>query len=83
MHEWTEGGDNWPVGLDAHDVQFLILDIQEDGDLLQSIRSEPGWTIDFQDAENILLVRTRTAPQHPSARWAGYEDEEMDVKPGL
>jgi hypothetical protein len=83
MYELIEGGDNWPVCLDAHDVQFLILDVQWDGDLLQSIQSEPGWTVDFQDAENILLVRTRTAPQHPSAGWAGYEDEEVDVEPGL
>jgi hypothetical protein len=53
---WQE---DWLATFDAHGVQFLVLDIRHDGDLLQLVRSEPGWAVDFQDTDAVLLTRTR------------------------
>jgi len=39
-------------------VQFLILDTDRDRDLYEMVRSQPGWRIDFEDGQSILLART-------------------------
>jgi hypothetical protein len=48
---------HWLEILDAHGVQFLILDKQRDGDLLQRVRSRSGWSVDFEDKESVLFAR--------------------------
>jgi hypothetical protein len=73
--------DNWLALLDSYGVQFLILDIEQDGDLLQSVQSKPGWTIDFQDTENVLLARTGRWPDVFRPR--GGPNGQTDVKPGF
>lgn len=50
--------EDWPAILDEYGVQFLALDIHSDGDLLQCCRSLPGWVVDFEDGEAMLLART-------------------------
>jgi hypothetical protein len=51
--------ERWLVALDTHGVQFLILDKERDGTLLQLVRSRPGWTVDFEDNESVLFTRMR------------------------
>jgi len=49
---------DWSAVLDEHGVQFLALDRHGDSDLLSLFRSQPGWTIDFEDEETAVFVRT-------------------------
>ena len=51
--------ERWLAALDTHGVQFLILDKERDGRLLQLVRSSPGWTVDFEDTESVLFARIR------------------------
>lgn len=53
------GFDDWPAALEAHGVEFVILDKVRDGKLLQAVRSTPGWTVDFEDREAVLFSRVR------------------------
>jgi hypothetical protein len=53
--------EQWQAILDDYQVKFLVLDILQDGELLKSVSSDPGWTVDFQDAENVLLARSGIA----------------------
>ncbi len=55
----TDRYEDWLAILDTYGVQFLILDLQRDDELLRSVRSHPGWTVDFQDGETILFARNR------------------------
>lgn len=57
----TIGEQDWPVVLDAYGVQFLALDIQADGDLLQCFQSDPRWRVVFEDKEAVLLSRAESA----------------------
>jgi hypothetical protein len=59
--------DRWLAALDAYDVQYVILDTQGDGELLRTVESNPGWTVDFQEGTSILFARTRA---HVGARVA-------------
>jgi hypothetical protein len=47
------------AALDTHGVQFLILNKERDGTLLQLVRSRPGWAVDFEDTESVLFARIR------------------------
>ena len=51
--------DDWPAVLEAHGVEFVILDKLRDGELLNAVRSTPGWTVDFEDREAVLFSRVR------------------------
>jgi hypothetical protein len=52
-----ESVENWPRVFDEHDVQFLVLDRHDDTDLLDLFRSQPGWTLDFEDEEAVIFAR--------------------------
>ena len=52
--------ENWLAILEAYGVQYLVLDIHRDRDLLQLVRSRPGWTVDFKEGETVLFARTQT-----------------------
>lgn len=51
---------DWLAALDALGVEFLVLDIQRDAGLLQLVRSQPGWIVEFQDGEAALFARAET-----------------------
>jgi hypothetical protein len=57
--------ERWLAALDAFSVQFLVLDVQHDREILQLVRSRPGWAIDFADGESALLARVRTPDKTP------------------
>jgi len=53
----TGTNEDWPGMLDVYGVQFLILDRHDDTDLLDLFRSQPGWTVDFEDEEAVIFAR--------------------------
>ena len=57
---------DWSAVLDEHGVQFLALDRHSDSSLLSLFRSQPGWTIDFEDEEAAIFVRTGVVPMQGS-----------------
>lgn len=58
--------EDWAGVLDEYGVQFLVLGRHDDSDLLKLFQSQPGWTIDFQDEEAVILVRAGAAQVHNS-----------------
>jgi hypothetical protein len=48
---------DWPALFDNYGVQFIILDLQSDRDLVETIQSQPGWAVDFQDEEAVIFAR--------------------------
>jgi hypothetical protein len=52
--------EQWPGLLDELDVRFLVLDANRDAGLLELFQAHPGWAIDFQDDQSVLLVRTNS-----------------------
>jgi hypothetical protein len=59
--------EQWLSVLDRFGVQFLVLDIRDDGELLQAARLHPQWTVDFEDRDAVLLTRTGTLEKAGSA----------------
>ena len=63
-HAFAQGTgvtEDWSAVLDEHDVRFLVLDRHDDSDLLKLFRSQPAWTVDFEDGEAIIFARADTA----------------------
>lgn len=48
---------DWLANLLAQDVQYLILDVASDDVLLQQVRRESRWRIDFDDGESAICIR--------------------------
>lgn len=48
---------DWPALFDNYGVQFIILDLQSDRDLVETIQSQTGWVVDFQDEEAVIFAR--------------------------
>ena len=48
----------WLVELEEEKVQVVILDRYRDVKLLQLLQDSPNWTVDFADAQSMILVRT-------------------------
>lgn len=53
--------ERWLADLDAFGVQFLVLDTEHDGGLIQAARSHPGWDIDLEDRGAVLFARAATS----------------------
>ena len=49
-HEWLQL-------IDEENVQLVILDSQIDSELLQAIRLQPEWAVDFDDNELVIFKR--------------------------
>jgi hypothetical protein len=47
---------HWLAILDTYQVQFLILDAQQDRALLDAARRHPAWTVDYDDGDTVLLT---------------------------
>jgi hypothetical protein len=48
---------DWLAILEVYDVRFLVLDVEQDVDLLQRASLDPGWAVDFQDTDAVLMAR--------------------------
>jgi hypothetical protein len=53
----TEVNRYWLEQLDEDGVEFVILDLHGDSDLLEIFRLQPAWTVDFEDGEAVIFVR--------------------------
>ena len=53
--------ENWLQLLDEENVQLVILDAQLDLELVNAIRSQPAWNIDFEDNELVIFTSTKGA----------------------
>jgi len=49
--------EDWLAVFREYGVQFVTLDRDTDSDLLELLRSQPGWTVDFEDREAVLFIR--------------------------
>jgi hypothetical protein len=48
----------WLRRLEQSDVQYLLLDPDEDQIVVQLLETRPEWTLDFWDREGLLFVRS-------------------------
>ena len=48
---------DWLKTLDQENVHFVILDPSDDGALVETLRSEQGWIVDFEDTEAVIFTR--------------------------
>ncbi len=53
---------NWLDLFDRYGVQFLALNRQGDHTLIEQIRARSEWTLDLQEGDSLLFVRTEIAP---------------------
>jgi hypothetical protein len=51
---------NWRRVLDAFQVRFLVLNLGSEDAMVRFFRSQPGWSVDFEDGESIIFARTGT-----------------------
>jgi len=49
--------ENWLSVLDAYNVQFLVLNLHSNSDVVEFFRSHPGWKVDCEDEEAIIFAR--------------------------
>jgi hypothetical protein len=61
-HTSNPRANQWPALLEELDVQFLMLDTDHDAELLELFQAHPGWAIDSQDDQSMLLVRRDFRP---------------------
>jgi hypothetical protein len=48
---------DWLASLETYDVQYVILNVLSDRDLLRHVRCQPGWRVDFNDGGSAICVR--------------------------
>jgi len=48
----------WETTLDEFRVQFLVLDRNDDTELANHFRAQPGWRVDSEDNEGVIFART-------------------------
>jgi hypothetical protein len=78
----TDMSRDWLELCDEHGVEFVVLDVRHDGDLAQTVRSRPGWTVDFEDQEAVIFTRTASRvasglglERHSHARFIRDQDK--------
>jgi hypothetical protein len=57
----TSVNEDWVEVLDGYGVQFLILDVHSDSELVELFQSQPRWIVDFQDGEAVIFARAEVA----------------------
>jgi hypothetical protein len=57
MMKESDMSRDWPALFDDYGVLFIILDRQSDKALVETLRSQPGWVVDFQDEEAVIFAR--------------------------
>ena len=48
----------WLARFEQYDVKYIALDPDEDRSLIQLLNSRSEWTLDFQDRQGVLFVRS-------------------------
>jgi hypothetical protein len=52
----------WRSLLDQYDVSYVVLSKTDEPQLAEDLRSEPGWRLDYEDAQAVVFTRSPTAP---------------------
>jgi len=52
---------DWVGVFDEYGVEFVLLDRQDDGGLVEILRTEPAWQVDLEDGEVVIFVRADVA----------------------
>jgi hypothetical protein len=55
--EPPDTNDDWLRLFDKEGVQFAILGLHADGELVQAMRSQSGWAVDFENDEAVIFAR--------------------------
>lgn len=48
---------SWLDWLEDQNIQLVILDPQDDGEMVKTMRSQSGWDIDADDEELVVFTR--------------------------
>ena len=51
---------DWLQILDEENVQCIILDSQTDSELIEVLRSQPRWSVDFEDTEVAIFTLAKS-----------------------
>ena len=57
--ETTHSPENWLQIFDEENVQLIILDSHLDIELINIIRLQPEWNLDFEDDELVIFTSTK------------------------
>ena len=49
--------EEWLDQLDDSGVEFVILDLDDDCDLVEVLRIQASWIVDFEDGEAVIFAR--------------------------
>ena len=55
--EKTKMTKSWLDWLEDQNIQLVILDPQDDGEIVKTMRSQSGWDIDADDEEIVVFTR--------------------------
>ena len=47
----------WIAELDRYEVELVMLDLDDDGDLVEFFQLHPTWSVDFCDEGVVIFVR--------------------------
>jgi hypothetical protein len=50
--------EEWLDQLDDYGVEFVILDLDDDCDLVEVLHIQASWIVDFQDGKAVIFART-------------------------
>ena len=50
--------EEWLDQLDEYGVEFVILDLDDDHDLVEVLHIQDSWIVDFQDRDAVIFART-------------------------
>jgi hypothetical protein len=50
--------DFWLRRFDQENVQAIMLSLQEDDDLIKTLRRQPGWSTDFEGDGAVIFARS-------------------------
>jgi len=53
----TAAKNDWLALFDRQNVRFAILSLLGDNDLVEALRSQPGWVVDFEEADSVIFAR--------------------------
>lgn len=57
-----------PDVLDTLRVQYVVLDVERDGDLHRFMHAQPGWSVDFEDGDGAVFARA-SVTQAEGTNW--------------
>ena len=53
----THEKDIWLRRFDREDVQFVVLDLRDDGSLVRTLRCQQEWSVDYEGDGAVVFAR--------------------------